>query len=157
MFEFYRHCSEVVEPPNWDVLLCPGCKQCYGRAKGKNARCTRCGRAADIHITVVGHANSPQDLQRAISIANMPEQLRADFASKLPPLEEPNAKDLRDPIMAVNLLRKAMGENGLVTFDNLAAACFNANISLTPTEVIDWAEAEGFILRKSDNSWVVLE
>jgi len=87
----------------------------------------------------------------------MPEQLRADFASKLPPLEEPNTKDLRDPIMAVNILRESMGDNGLVTFDNLAAACFNANISLTPTEVIDWAEAEGFILRKSDNSWVVLE
>lgn len=157
MLEFLRQGTRVVEPPNWDVLLCPGCNQCYGRARGKNAKCMRCGRSADVHIKVVGSANTPMELQRAISIANMPEELRADFAAKLPPLEEPDAKDLRDPIQAVNILRKASGEDGTVSFEDLAAACFYAKTNLTPTELIDWAEAEGYILRKSDNLWVVLE
>ena len=148
-----------MELPPWDALRCGECGQVFARKLGSMPRCYRCGKSGEEGITIVGTAENPQELQVVIATANVPQKLRRELAGKLPkPNRDSQSEgDDKSPERTLNAIREAADEEGQIERPNLLKALARNRISATPEQIMEWAEAEGMLLRVGEGSWRLLE
>lgn len=148
-----------MELPPWDALRCGECGQVFARKLGSMPRCYRCGKSGEEGITIVGTAENPQELQVVIATANVPQKLRRELAGKLPkPNRDSQSEgDDKSPERTLNAIREAADEEGQIEHPNLLKALARNRISATPEQIMEWAEAEGMLLRVDEGCWRLLE
>jgi hypothetical protein len=148
-----------MDSPPWDALRCGGCEQVFARKRGVLPRCSRCGRSGEDGITIVGNAQNPHELQAVIAMANVPQELRREFAEKLPRRTVDPDFEFADksPLHAINALHESADDEGQIERDALQEAITRNRISASPEQIAEWAEAEGLLLREGEGRWRLLE
>ena len=129
---------------------------CFGRRVGNRGRCTRCGILANDTTEVVAHAMNVEQLQREIGLANIPEELRAEFIEKMQdasPVQSHSEDDARR--LKECLLRAA--EDGKVSTESVAISLARMNIRMNAIDLIEMGYEQGLLFKLSEDEWQVLD
>tara|TARA_B100000131_G_scaffold182901_1_gene176402 strand:- start:39 stop:476 length:438 start_codon:yes stop_codon:yes gene_type:complete len=145
-----------MDAPAWTVLRCASCGQCFARKAGQQAKCSRCGLAANEASEVVSHAANVQQLQHEIAMANVPEELREELASKLAPPKPTISHKDDDPRSLRHCLIDA-AKDGIVDKESVQSSLAKMNISMRAIDLLDMAYQQGLLLQLSEDEWQLIE
>ena len=137
----------------WTVVRCPACNKCWGVQKRAKS-CPHCGAVVGDDVTVVSTAENPGELQREVAIANMPEELRDEFRTRMPKVvevvEEPTAAMLFECIRSATI-------DDEVTLERLASSLRGKGISVPAEVVADEAVAQGLLFQRDETNFILLQ
>ena len=153
---FLRLSSTSMDTPAWTVLRCAACGQCFARKSGKQARCSRCGLAANDSSEVVAHAANVEQLQYEISMANVPEELREELASKLPAPKPGISNKEDDPRSLRHCLINA-AINNILNTESVQISLTKMGIKLRAEELLELANQQGLLLQLGIDEWQLIE
>lgn len=141
----------------WLVLRCLHCQQCSGQ-RVQTGRCPHCGQPFSRETEVVKVVSSASELHREVSLANTPESLRDELRTRLE-RDLPGSNEVENitPVKIFHALREAVGEDGLLTFQDVSTILQRLNVREAVETVMGQAEVEGLVIRAGEGRWVVLE
>ena len=145
-----------MEPPEWTILRCSSCSMCFGRRVGNRGRCTRCGVLANDSTEVVSHAMNVEQLQREIGLANIPEDLRAEFIEKMQHTSPIHSHFEDDSRRLKECLLRAT-EDGKVSTESVARSLARMNIRMDAINLIEMSYEQGLLFKLSEDEWQVLD
>ena len=120
----------------------------------KTRKCPHCGAPATDKLQVVSVAENASDLQREVAIANMPETLRDEMKEKLPRFVEVNESPSAS--LLFSCIRTAAIDE-VIDLQLLSGALRGRGISVSAEDVAEEAVAQGLLIRRDDNSYILLQ
>ena len=136
----------------YTVVRCPVCQRCWGVA-GKTRKCPHCGTEVGDDAQIVSVVDTASELQKEVSIANMPEEIRDTIIKKTSKTEttadKPSAKNLLECIRIAAI-------DDVVNLDRLAGALRGKQIVIDAEDVAEEAVSQGLLLRQSNGTYILL-
>ena len=139
--------------PMYIVVRCPSCKKCWG-IKGKPRSCPHCGESVKDDLEIISTTDSASELQREVSILNMPENLRDEMREKMPRTVEVN--DDPTPSQLYSCIKIATVDE-ILTLERLAGALRGKGISIGAEDVAEEAVSQGLLMRTNDGNYLLLQ
>lgn len=136
----------------YTVVRCPSCNRCWG-VMGKTRKCPHCGIQAGDNVQIVSVVDNASELQREVAIANMPENLREEMSDKLPKAIEVNENPTASQLFAC--IRIAAIDD-IVELERLSGALRGKGISINAEDVAEEAVSQGLLIRRDDESYLLL-
>ena len=136
----------------YTVVRCPSCERCWG-VMGKTRKCPHCGLQTGDDLQIVSVVDNPSELQREVAIANMPENLREEMKDRLPKAIEVNENPSANQLFAC--IRIAAVDD-IVELERLAGALRGKGISINAEDVAEEAVSQGLMIRRDDQSYLLL-
>ena len=96
---------------------------------------------------------SASEASNAVSVANVPPEIREQLSTWLDQQEEASPILNHDAVDGHSILAKATDENGIVTIESLKIALGQLNLDLDPEIFVEHACAEGELLQDGLNRW----
>jgi len=137
----------------YTVVRCASCKRCWG-IKGRPRTCPHCGAATGDDTLIVSTVDNASELQREVALANTPEQLRKQLRDAMP-----KAIEVRDDPSAALLFSciKMAAVDDIVELERLGGVLRGNGIIISAEDVAEEAEAQGLLLRQSEDSYLLLQ
>lgn len=136
----------------YTVVRCPSCNRCWG-VMGKTRKCPHCGIQVGDNVQIVSVVDNASELQREVAIANMPENLREEMRDRLPRAIEVNENPTASQLFAC--IRIAAIDD-IVEIERLSGALRGKGISINAEDVAEEAVSQGLLIRRDDESYLLL-
>ena len=136
----------------YTVVRCPSCNRCWG-VMGKTRKCPHCGIQVGDNVQIVSVVDNASELQREVAIANMPENLRVEMRDRLPRAIEVNENPTASQLFAC--IRIAAIDD-IVELERLSGALRGKGISINAEDVAEEAVSQGLLIRRDDESYLLL-
>lgn len=136
----------------YTVVRCPSCNRCWG-VMGKTRKCPHCGIQVGDNVQIVSVVDNASELQREVAIANMPENLREEMRDRLPRAIEVNENPTASQLFAC--IRIAAIDD-IVELERLSGALRGKGISINAEDVAEEAVSQGLLIRRDDESYLLL-
>ncbi len=140
----------------WLVCRCPSCARHHG-SKGPAHRCPLCGHRSVPPFPVQDEATNATELQRLVTIANTPEELRKDLAERIDAVSPPRVRQGRGPSGWLRLLEQVADDDGRLDIEHLANALRRAGEDVNPHEVLEHASSAGVVLHEGGGTWRLVD
>lgn len=139
----------------WMVVRCASCGNCTGHRKAPRT-CTRCGQSFPRDPDVVSYAASAGELQRAVALANTPEELREELTARMGRVVEPE-KEAPSPASLLDALRGATDASGVLERSAVRAVLDAKGMGQTVEGLMTMVEGEGLVIRSGHGRWQFIE
>lgn len=139
----------------WMVVRCAACGRCTGHRKAPRT-CTRCGQSFPRDPDVVSYAASAGELQRAVALANTPEELREELTARMGRVVEPET-DAPSPASLLDALRKVTDASGVLERSAVHAVLEAKGMGQTVEDLMAMVEGEGLVIRSGHGRWQFIE
>ena len=136
----------------YTVVRCPSCNRCWG-VMGKTRKCPHCGIQVGDNVQIVSVVDNASELQMEVAIANMPENLREEMRDRLPRAIEVNENPTASQLFAC--IRIAAIDD-IVEIERLSGALRGKGISINAEDVAEEAVSQGLLIRRDDESYLLL-
>lgn len=136
----------------YTVVRCPSCNRCWG-VMGKTRKCPHCGIKVGDNVQIVSVVDNASELQMEVAIANMPENLREEMRDRLPRAIEVNENPTASQLFAC--IRIAAIDD-IVEIERLSGALRGKGISINAEDVAEEAVSQGLLIRRDDESYLLL-
>ena len=120
---------------------------------GKTRKCPHCGIQVGDNVQIVSVVDNASELQREVAIANMPENLREEMRDRLPRAIEVNENPTASQLFAC--IRIAAIDD-IVELERLSGALRGKGISINAEDVAEEAVSQGLLIRRDDESYLLL-
>ena len=137
----------------YTVVRCASCKRCWG-IKGRPRTCPHCGAATGDDTLIVSTVENASELQGEVALANTPEQLREQLRNAMPKAIE--VRDDPSATLLFSCIRMAAVDD-IVKLERLGGVLRGNGIIISAEDVAEEAEAQGLLLRQSDDSYLLLQ
>jgi len=137
----------------YTVVRCASCKRCWG-IKGRPRTCPHCGAATGDDTLIVSTVENASELQWEVALANTPEQLREQLRNAMPKAIE--VRDDPSATLLFSCIRMAAVDD-IVKLERLGGVLRGNGIIISAEDVAEEAEAQGLLLRQSDDSYLLLQ
>ena len=146
--------SEIIMSMRYNLIKC-SCGFTFGSTKSKNNYCTKCGSTSNLKY--IESFDNAEKLARAISFANIPDEISDELISKIKK-KETKIKTSRDTnvniLGGISILKKATDKEGNLTKSSLDKFLSEEGMAESSSEyLIGQAEVQGFLIRISENTW----
>ena len=146
--------SEIIMSMRYNLIKC-SCGFTFGSTKSKNNYCTKCGSTSNLKY--LESFDNAEKLARAISFANIPDEISDELISKIKK-KETKIKTSRtnngNILGGLSILKKATDEEGNLTKSSLDKFLSEEGMVESSSEyLIGQAEVQGFLIRISENTW----
>ena len=146
--------SEIIMSMRYNLIKC-SCGFTFGSTKSKNNYCTKCGSTSNLKY--IESFDNAEKLARAISFANIPDEISDELISKIKK-KESKIKTSRtnngNILGGLSILKKATDEEGNLTKSSLDKFLSEEGMVESSSEyLIGQAEVQGFLIRISENTW----
>ena len=111
--------SEIIMTMQYNLIKC-SCGFSFGSTKSKNNYCTKCGSTSNLKL--IERFDDADKLGRAISFANIPDEISDELIKKINKKESKNkiAKINNEKILGgLSVLKKVTDKDGNLTKSNL--------------------------------------
>ena len=138
----------------YNLIKC-SCGFTFGSTKSKNNYCTKCGSTSNLKY--LESFDNAGKLARAISFANIPDEISDELISKIKK-KETKIKTSRtnngNILGGLSILKKATDEEGNLTKSSLDKFLSEEGMVESSSEyLIGQAEVQGFLIRINENTW----
>ena len=149
--------SEIIMSMRYNLIKC-SCGFTFGSTKSKNNYCTKCGSTSNLKY--IESFDNAEKLARAISFANIPDEISDELISKIKK-KETKIKTSRtnncNILGGLSILKKATDEEGNLTKSSLDKFLSEEGMVESSSEyLIGQAEVQGFLIRINENTWIWL-
>ena len=138
----------------YNLIKCT-CGFSFGSTKTENNYCTKCGSTSK--LKVVERFEDADKLARAISFANIPDEISDELILKIKKKESKKkiAKINNENILGgLSVLKKATDKDGNLTKFSLDKYLTEEGLIDSSSEyLIGQAEVQGFLIRINENTW----
>lgn len=146
--------SEIIMSMRYNLIKC-SCGFTFGSTKSKNNYCTKCGSTSNLKY--LESFDNAEKLARAISFANIPDEISDELISKIKK-KESKIKTSRtnngNILGGLSILKKATDEEGNLTKSSLDKFLSEEGMVESSSEyLIGQAEVQGFLIRINENTW----
>tara|TARA_Y100000741_G_C18045138_1_gene474028 strand:+ start:186 stop:686 length:501 start_codon:yes stop_codon:yes gene_type:complete len=146
--------SEIIMSMRYNLIKC-SCGFTFGSTKSKNNYCTKCGSTSNLKY--LESFDNAEKLARAISFANIPDEISDELISKIKK-KETKIKTSRtnngNILGGLSILKKATDEEGNLTKSSLDKFLSEEGMVESSSEyLIGQAEVQGFLIRINENTW----
>ena len=146
--------SEIIMSMRYNLIKC-SCGFTFGSTKSKNNYCTKCGSTSNLKY--IESFDNAEKLARAISFANIPDEISDELISKIKK-KESKIKTSRTNngnfLGGLSILKKATDEEGNLTKSSLDKFLSEEGMVESSSEyLIGQAEVQGFLIRINENTW----
>ncbi len=146
--------SEIIMSMRYNLIKC-SCGFTFGSTKSKNNYCTKCGSTSNLKY--IESFDNAEKLARAISFANIPDEISDELISKIKK-KETKIKTSRtnngNILGGLSILKKATDEEGNLTKSSLDKFLSEEGMVESSSEyLIGQAEVQGFLIRINENTW----
>ena len=146
--------SEIIMSMRYNLIKC-SCGFIFGSTKSKNNYCTKCGSTSNLKY--IESFDNAEKLARAISFANIPDEISDELISKIKK-KESKIKTSRtnngNILGGLSILKKATDEEGNLTKSSLDKFLSEEGMVESSSEyLIGQAEVQGFLIRINENTW----
>jgi len=146
--------SEIIMSMRYNLIKC-SCGFTFGSTKSKNNYCTKCGSTSNLKY--IESFDNAEKLARAISFANIPDEISDELISKIKK-KESKIKTSRtnngNILGGLSILKKATDEEGNLTKSSLDKFLSEEGMVESSSEyLIGQAEVQGFLIRINENTW----
>jgi len=145
----------AVAESRWMVVRCAACGRCTGHRQAPRT-CSRCGQAFPRDAEVVAYAANANDLQRAVALANTPEELRDELTRRMGGSGRLDA-DAASPAFLLEALRQAADASGVLVRSAVDGVLRSMEADQTVDDVMAMVESEGLVLRLGHGRWRFIE
>ena len=145
--------SEIIMSMQYNLIKC-SCGFSFGSTKSKNNYCTKCGSTSNLKL--IERFEDADKLARAISFANIPDEISDELILKIKKKESKNkiAKINNENIGGLSVLKKATDKDGNLTKSFLDKYLSDEGLIESSSEhLIGQAEVQGFLIRVDENTW----
>ena len=146
--------SEIIISMQYNLIKC-SCGFSFGSTKSKNNYCTKCG--STINLKLIERFEDADKLARAISFANIPDEISNELILKIKKKESKNklAQINNKKILGgLSVLKKATDKDGNLTKSFLDKYLSDEGLIESSSEyLIGQAEVQGFLIRVDENTW----
>ena len=145
---------EIIMSMRYNLIKC-SCGFTFGSTKSKNNYCTKCGSTSNLKY--LESFDNAEKLARAISFANIPDEISDELISKIKK-KETKIKTSRtnngNILGGLSILKKATDEEGNLTKSSLDKFLSEEGMVESSSEyLIGQAEVQGFLIRINENTW----
>ncbi len=139
----------------WLLIKCH-CGNSFGTRTGSKPSCARCGESKRL-VTKSSHSNSAE-LSRAVSSANLPDEIRDEVESRLKKEKTKRNLNQRMGVEKIHaIMLDSTNSDGILTMGELTQKLIEKGVdNPTAEEILGVAEAQGVIIRSAPNSWLWL-
>ncbi len=139
----------------WLLIKCH-CGNSFGSRAGSKPSCARCGESKRL-VTKSSHSNSTE-LFRAVSSANLPEEIRGEVEARLKKEKTKRNQNQRVGVEKIHgIMLDSTNSDGILTMDKLTQKLMENGVeNPTAEEILGMAEVQGVIIRSAPNSWLWL-
>ena len=137
----------------YTVVRCSTCGRCWG-VKGKARKCPHCGNPTTNSLQIVSVVDNASELQKEVSIANMPESIRDELLSKIPNKVLTDKEPSFTQLMAC--IRIAAIDD-VVDIERLAGALRGKGIRVAAEDVAEEGISQGLLMRNGKNEFLLLQ
>lgn len=137
----------------YNLIKC-SCGFSFGSTKSKNNYCTKCGSTSNLKL--IERFEDADKLARAISFANIPDEISDELILKIKKKESKNkiAKINNENLGGLSVLKKATDKDGNLTKSFLDKYLSDEGLIESSSEhLIGQAEVQGFLIRVDENTW----
>ena len=137
----------------YNLIKC-SCGFSFGSTKSKNNYCTKCGSTSNLKL--IERFEDADKLARAISFANIPDEISDELILKIKKKESKNkiAKINNENLGGLSVLKKATDKDGNLTKSFLDKYLSDEGLIESSSEhLIGQAEVQGFLIRVDGNTW----
>ena len=137
----------------YNLIKC-SCGFSFGSTKSKNNYCTKCGSTSNLKL--IERFEDADKLARAISFANIPDEISDELILKIKKKESKNkiAKINNENLGGLSVLKKATDKDGNLTKSFLDKYLSDEVLIESSSEhLIGQAEVQGFLIRVDENTW----
>ena len=145
--------SEIIMSMQYNLIKC-SCGFSFGSTKSKNNYCTKCGSTSNLKL--IERFEDADKLARAISFANIPDEISDELILKIKKKESKNkiAKINNENLGGLSVLKKATDKDGNLTKSFLDKYLSDEGLIESSSEyLIGQAEVQGFLIRVDENTW----
>lgn len=139
----------------WMVVRCAACGRCTGHRKVPRT-CTRCGQSFPRDVDVVSYAANAGELQRAVALANTPEELREELTARMGRVVEPET-EAPSTASLLDALREATDASGVLERSAVHAVLVAKGLGQTVEDLMAMVEGEGLVIRSGHGRWRFIE
>lgn len=138
----------------YNLIKC-SCGFSFGSTKSQNNYCTKCGSTSNLkYIETFDNADQ---LSRAISFANIPDEISHELISKIKQKEskvQTNRANNDNILGGLSILKKATDKEGNLTKSSLDKFLSEEGLDNSSSEyLIGQAEVQGLLIRINENTW----
>ena len=149
-FVKYRHFYSINMEPTWLVLSCDSCARLFGKHKSaKNLACPHCNQSESKLISRHFDAQTARD---AISMANVPPEIRAKLSEMISSEKSKNLDKNRN-LDGQSVLSIAADDDGVITLESIQSALVDLRSNMDAEAFAEHASAEGQIIMLGPNVW----
>ena len=105
---------------------------------------------------MVSYAASAGELQRAVALANTPEELREELTARMGRVVEPE-KEAPSPASLLDALRGATDASGVLERSAVRAVLDAKGMGQTVEGLMTMVEGEGLVIRSGHGRWQFIE
>ena len=137
----------------YNLIKC-SCGFSFGSTKSKNNYCTKCGSTSNLKL--IERFEDADKLARAISFANIPDEISDELILKIKKKESKNkiAKINNENLGGLSVLKKATDKDGNLTKSFLDKYLSDEGLIESSSEhLIGQAEVQGLLIRVDENTW----
>ena len=146
--------SEIIIGMRYNLIKC-SCGFSFGSTKSQNNYCTKCGSTSNLKY--IESFDNADLLARAISFANIPDEISDELISKIKEKESKiqTRRTNNDTILGgLSILKKATDKEGNLTKSSLDKFLSEEGMVESSSEyLIGQAEVQGFLIRINENTW----
>ena len=145
--------SEIIMSMQYNLIKC-SCGFSFGSTKSKNNYCTKCGSTSNLKL--IERFEDADKLARAISFANIPDEISDELILKIKKKESKNkiAKINNENLGGLSVLKKATDKDGNLTKSFLDKYLSDEGLIESSSEhLIGQAEVQGLLIRVDENTW----
>ena len=145
---------EIIMSMRYNLIKC-SCGFSFGSTKSKENYCTKCGSTRN--LVIVKKFENPEELARAISFANLPDEISEELILKIKEKEskiKTNKINNNNDLGGLSVLKKATDKQGNLTKSSLDKFLSEeGSIESSSEYLIGQAEVQGFLIRVNENTW----
>ena len=145
--------SEIIMSMQYNLIKC-SCGFSFGSTKSKNNYCTKCGSTSNLKL--IERFEDADKLARAISFANIPDEISDELILKIKKKESKNkiAKINNENLGGLSVLKKVTDKDGNLTKSFLDKYLSDEGLIESSSEhLIGQAEVQGLLIRVDENTW----
>lgn len=146
--------SEIIMSMQYNLIKC-SCGFSFGSTKSKNNYCTKCGSTSNLKL--IERFEDADKLARAISFANIPDEISDELILKIKNKESKNKLaqiNNKKTLGGLSVLKKATDKDGNLTKSSLDKYLSEEGLIESSSEyLIGQAEVQGFLVRVNENTW----
>ena len=104
----------------------------------------------------MSYASSAGELQRAVAVANTPEELREELTARMGRVVEPET-EAPSPASLLDALREATDASGVLEHSTVHAVLVAKGMGQTVEDLMAMVEGEGLVIRSGHGRWQFIE